>query len=117
MVAGAYVLVSNDLIREARLRFYDTAAAESTDPSLQAAVAEARASADHYWVNVALLVVGFSIALGAGRRLHAVDGVSYTHCPALAPRTRRGVGWYVVLTGCAIGVVVAGLCLATALTR
>jgi hypothetical protein len=117
MVAGAYVLVANDLIREARLRFYDTAAAESIDLSVQAAVAEARASSDRYWVNVALLVLGFSIALGVGRRLHAVDSVSHTHCPALASRTRLGVGWYVALTGCAIGVVTSGLSLAMALTR
>lgn len=115
MISATYVLVANDLIRETRLRFYDAVASESTDPRVQSAIDDARASADQYWVNIALLVLGVAIALGVGRRLHAVDGVPYAQCAALRGRPQSGEGWYVCLTMCTVAAVAGVLLLFSSL--
>lgn len=106
MIAATWVLMANDLLREAKLRFYDSITLAGSSPDVQAAVDNARASAQSTWANMSLLVLGAAISIGVGRRLHAVDSASQANCQSLRPRRQRTAGLHISLTAVALGVMV-----------
>lgn len=104
VVASTWVLVANDLLREAKLKFYDSVALVDSSPQALAAVESARNSTESTWTNVSLLVLGAAVSIGIGRRLHAVDVASQPNCQMLCNRPQRGACLHIVLTAVALAV-------------